>query len=38
VPGVELGFDPVVDLRVAELLEQQVERVPLGDRAVPVQD
>ncbi len=34
----ELRLDPVVDLRIAELLQQQVERVPLGDRAVPVED
>ena len=36
--AAELAFGPPVDLAIAELLEEQVERVLLGDGAVPVED
>ena len=37
-PSVELGLYALVDLRVAELPEHEVERVPLGDGSIPVED
>jgi hypothetical protein len=34
----ELGLDTLVDLAVAELEQDEIEDVLLGDRAVPVED